>query len=77
MMLARLAVNHPNFSNPLFVIPAKAGIHHRSVRFTLRSFRKPPVRVMDSRLRGNDEVGEGNDGVGDGNDEVRKWRAGQ
>jgi hypothetical protein len=32
----------------IFVTPAKAGVHHLTSKF------KP--RVMDSRLRGNDEV---------------------
>ncbi len=38
------------FSTFNFVTPAKAGVHHRTVR---------PVRMvqaMDSRLRGNDEM---------------------
>ncbi len=34
-----------------FVIPAKAGIHHLTVRFGMMG------SVMDSRLRGNDECG--------------------
>jgi hypothetical protein len=41
--------------NSLFVIPAKAGIHHLTVNFQLRSPAKPEVPVMDSRFRGNDD----------------------
>jgi hypothetical protein len=33
-----------------FVTPAQAGVHHRISKFQRR--------VMDSRLRGNDEVGD-------------------
>ena len=48
MKLGRLnhigATTHPI---PSFVTPAKAGVHHRWVRFGRW--------VMDSRLRGNDE----------------------
>ena len=36
------------FQQQTFVTPAKAGGHHRLSKFG--------VRVMDSRLRGNDEV---------------------
>ncbi len=36
-------------ANPTFVTPAQAGVHHPQSKFT--------VPVMDSRLRGNDEVG--------------------
>jgi hypothetical protein len=38
-------------STPLFVTPAKAGGHHRRMKFA--------GQVMDSRLRGNDEFGGG------------------
>jgi hypothetical protein len=34
--------------SPSFVTPAKAGVHYLRLKFT--------ARVMDSRLRGNDEV---------------------
>ncbi len=34
---------------PSFVIPAKAGVHHRRLNIN--------GQVMDSRLRGNDEFG--------------------
>jgi hypothetical protein len=34
-------------TNPYFVTPAQAGVHHRRYKFQLQ--------VMDSRLRGNDE----------------------
>jgi hypothetical protein len=40
-----------NLSIPLFVIPAKAGVHHRRYKFRRQ--------VMDSRLRGGDETLEG------------------
>jgi hypothetical protein len=48
MKLGRL--NHIGVATPLphcFVIPAKAGVYHRWMIFERR--------VMDSRLRGNDE----------------------
>ena len=38
------------------VIPAKAGIHGLSYRFTKLSLFKLPDQIMDSRLRGNDKV---------------------
>jgi hypothetical protein len=38
-------------SNKTLVTPAQAGVHPLTVRFELR------VRGMDSRLRGNDELG--------------------
>jgi hypothetical protein len=40
-----------NLSIPLFVIPAKAGIHHLPSKFI--------PSVMDPRLRGGDETLEG------------------
>ena len=46
-------------TNPTLVTPAKAGVHHPQLKFT--------DQVMDSRLRGNDEVRGGNNealGVG-------------
>jgi hypothetical protein len=45
--LNRLGVATPLL--PSFVTPAKAGVHHRRMKFEWR--------VMDSRLRGNDEFG--------------------
>lgn len=39
------------------VTPAQAGAHHLSPMF------KPTAREMDSRLRGNDEVGVGERGA--------------
>ena len=50
MKLRRL--NHIGVATPStlsFVTPAKAGVHHRRSKFQRQ--------VMDSRLRGNDEVG--------------------
>jgi hypothetical protein len=41
---------------PHFVIPAKAGIHHLSVRFRLTVPEEIDRLVMDSHLRGNDET---------------------
>jgi hypothetical protein len=38
-----------------FVIPAQAGIHHRTWGFQRRALREPLVQVMDPRLCGNDE----------------------
>jgi hypothetical protein len=43
-----------NYS-PLFVIPAKAGIHHQRSSFSRWALCKIDPQVMDSRLRGNDE----------------------
>jgi hypothetical protein len=40
---------------PLFVIPAKAGIHLRTCRFDQQILGKTHVQGLDSRLRGNDE----------------------
>jgi Putative auto-transporter adhesin, head GIN domain len=37
------------------VTPAKAGVHHLSAKFELRSVIKPNAQVMDPRLRGGDE----------------------
>ena len=76
MMLAPLALSLLPYSYPVFVIPAKAGNHHPRWRFTQHGLRKFLGQVMDSRLRGNDEVLDGNDEVSDRNDEVRKWRKG-
>jgi hypothetical protein len=44
-------------SYPHLVIPAKAGIHNLNSRFKQASPRKTEAQAMDSRLRGNDEVG--------------------
>jgi gamma-glutamylputrescine oxidase len=44
-------------STPTIVIPAKAGIHHPPTNFSQQSRQKTDAQVMDSRLRGNDEVG--------------------
>jgi hypothetical protein len=52
MKLGRL--NHIGVATPFtlsFVTPAQAGVHHRWVKYDRR--------VMDSRLRGNDECGGG------------------
>ena len=38
----------PKLSQYHFVTPAKAGVHHRQLKFQRQ--------VMDSRLRGNDEL---------------------
>jgi hypothetical protein len=47
------------------VIPAKAGIHLPSFRPAQRPSCKPIIQVMDSRLRGNDDVcGLGGDMMG-------------
>jgi hypothetical protein len=49
MNLGRL--NHIGIATPLpssFVTPAQAGGHHQSIKFE--------GQVMDSRLRGNDEL---------------------
>jgi hypothetical protein len=45
----------PTFSKREFVIPAKAGIHHLHSNFKQGGLILS-ARVMDSRLRGNDEV---------------------
>ena len=56
------------------VTPAKAGVHLLNVRFILHG------QEMDSRLRGNDEIGVGLGGIG-GFAEIflpgtGRWRAG-
>ena len=76
-MLALRDFTLPNFYYPDFVIPAKAGIHHRNERLSRHSFRKLLAQVMDSRLRGNDELGEGSDEVRNGCDEVTGRRTGR
>jgi len=45
------------YAPPSFVIPAEAGIHTREPRKSPRA-----ARLMDSCLRGNDEVGNDDDG---------------
>jgi hypothetical protein len=52
----------------ILVTPAKAGVHHLSLRLTQRGSWKPDGQVMDSRVdlwsppaRGNDEVLVGDD----------------
>jgi hypothetical protein len=52
---APVEIQHPTSPIPSFVIPAKAGIHHRPRSFRQRALHKLHARVMDSRLRGNDE----------------------
>jgi len=47
----------PGSASPFVVIPAKAGIHHLTPHLSRHPRRKTDSRVMDSRLRGNDEVG--------------------
>ncbi len=49
-------------SNSILVTPAKAGVHHPQSKFT--------DQVMDSRLRGNDEVGGAEHAAADGHDDV-------
>jgi gamma-glutamylputrescine oxidase len=51
-------------TTPSVVIPAKAGIHHPPINSTQRSQQKTGAQVMDSRLRGNDELGFVLDRVG-------------
>ncbi len=46
------------------VTPAKAGVHLLNVRFILHG------QEMDSRLRGNDEIGVGSDEIGAGLDGI-------
>jgi hypothetical protein len=42
--------------SPHVVIPAKAGIHHLCSRFSPSPQFKIDGQVLDSRLRGNDEI---------------------
>ncbi len=44
-------------SSPLFVTPAKAGVHHRQVKFKRQELDCPRTSSTP-RLRGNDELGE-------------------
>jgi hypothetical protein len=58
----RAMIMGQTFHHETLVTPAKAGVHHLTCKFQRR--------VMDSRLRGNDEVG-------DGNNEVCDWEVGK
>ena len=61
--------------SPSPVFPAKAG--NRAgvgcAGMTYETTEGYSVTVMDSRLRGNDGVGQGNDELGFGNDEIGWW----